>query len=239
MAQIKIDNVIYGSNNSADIIYKNITVEEKLDTIPIFDINDNGNIEVNPYDYLTYGHIVDNLNSSDTNKILSAKQGKILNEKIDNIDLSYLEGGIEANAENINLLDEKINTNINNINVLNNQVNQNATNINNNMIQVQDLADTVSNLNDDIYHKINYGFAEAFFKSTNLNDYLSPGMFRLNDNHTNMPSGSTGWGQLLVVAGGGDTIAQLYFPYNGTTFYLRAGNVVGNNSGSWTSWRTI
>ena len=54
-----------------------------------------------------------------------------------------------------------------------------------------------------------------------------------------MPSGSTGWGQLLVVAGGGDTIAQLYFPYNGTTFYLRAGNVVGNNSGSWTSWRTI
>lgn len=238
MAQIKIDNVIYGSNNASDIIYKNTTVEEKLDTIPIFDINDNGNVVLES-DILTYGHIINTLDSDATDKVLSAKQGKILNEKIDNIDLSYLEGGIEANAENINLLDEKINTNINNINVLNNQVNQNATDINNNVIQVEDLADTVSNLNDDVYHKINYGFAEAFFKSTNLNDYLLPGMFRLNDNHTNMPSGSTGWGQLLVVAGGGDTIAQLYFPYNGTTFYLRAGNVVGNNSGSWTSWRTI
>lgn len=238
MAQIKINNVIYGSNNASDIIYKNTTVEEKLDTIPIFDINDNGNVVLES-DILTYGHIINTLDSDATDKVLSAKQGKILNEKIDNIDLSYLEGGIEANAENINLLDEKINTNINNINVLNNQVNQNATDINNNVIQVEDLADTVSNLNDDVYHKINYGFAEAFFKSTNLNDYLLPGMFRLNDNHTNMPSGSTGWGQLLVVAGGGDTIAQLYFPYNGTTFYLRAGNVVGNDSGSWTSWRTI
>ena len=238
MAQIKINNVIYGSNNASDIIYKNTTVEEKLDTIPIFDINDNGNVVLES-DMLTYGHIINTLDSDATDKVLSAKQGKILNEKIDNIDLSYLEGGIEANAENINLLDEKINTNINNINVLNNQVNQNATDINNNVIQVRDLADTVSNLNDDVYHKINYGFAEAFFKSTNLNDYLLPGMFRLNDNHTNMPSGSTGWGQLLVVAGGGDTIAQLYFPYNGTTFYLRAGNVVGNDSGSWTSWRTI
>ena len=238
MAQIKINNVIYGSNNASDIIYKNTTVEEKLDTIPIFDINDNGNVVLES-DMLTYGHIINTLDSDATDKVLSAKQGKILNEKIDNIDLSYLEGGIEANAENINLLDEKINTNINNINVLNNRVNQNATDINNNVIQVEDLADTVSNLNDDIYHKINYGFAEAFFKSTNLNDYLLPGMFRLNDNHTNMPSGSTGWGQLLVVAGGGDTIAQLYFPYNGTTFYLRVGNVVGNDSGSWTSWRTI
>ena len=238
MAQIKINNVIYGSNNASDIIYKNTTVEEKLDTIPIFDINDNGNVVLES-DILTYGHIINTLDSDATDKVLSAKQGKILNEKIDNIDLSYLEGGIEANAENINLLDEKVNTNINNINVLNNQVNQNATDINNNVIQVEDLADTVSNLNDDVYHKINYGFAEAFFKSTNLNDYLLPGMFRLNDNHTNMPSGSTGWGQLLVVAGGGDTIAQLYFPYNGTTFYLRAGNVVGNDSGSWTSWRTI
>lgn len=101
MAQIKIDNVIYGSNNASDIFYKDITVEEKLDTIPIFDINDNGNVEINQYDYLTYGHIVDNLNSSDANKILSAKQGKILSEKIDNIDLSYLEDGINNISEEL------------------------------------------------------------------------------------------------------------------------------------------
>lgn len=95
MGMIKINNIIYGSNNSADILYKNITVEEKLDTIPIFDINDNGAVVVES-DVLTYGHIVDNLNSTESNKILSAKQGKILSEKIDNIDLSYLEEDILA-----------------------------------------------------------------------------------------------------------------------------------------------
>lgn len=30
MGVIKINNIIYGSNNSADIIYKNTTVEEKI-----------------------------------------------------------------------------------------------------------------------------------------------------------------------------------------------------------------
>lgn len=95
MGVIKINNVIYGSNNASDIIYKDITVEEKLDTIPIFDINDNGAVVVES-DVLTYGHIVDNLNSTESNKILSAKQGKILSEKIDNIDLSYLEEDILA-----------------------------------------------------------------------------------------------------------------------------------------------
>ena len=95
MGVIKINNIIYGSNNASDILYKNITVEEKLDTIPIFDINDNGAVVVES-DVLTYGHIVDNLNSTESNKILSAKQGKILSEKIDNIDLSYLEEDILA-----------------------------------------------------------------------------------------------------------------------------------------------
>lgn len=82
MGVIKINNIIYGSNNASDILYKNITVEEKLDTIPIFDINDNGNIENNNTDYLTYANILDNLNSTNTDKALSANQGKILNEKI-------------------------------------------------------------------------------------------------------------------------------------------------------------
>ena len=62
MAQIKINNVIYGSNNASDIIYKNTTVEEKLDTIPIFDINDNGNVVLES-DMLTYGHIINTLDS--------------------------------------------------------------------------------------------------------------------------------------------------------------------------------
>lgn len=108
MGLIKINNIIYGSNNSADIIYKNTTVEQKLDSIPIFDPSDNANIEANQYDYLTYGHIVDTLESSSSDKVLSANQGRILKESIENIDFSPLEEGINNNTEDIVLLNEKI-----------------------------------------------------------------------------------------------------------------------------------
>ena len=107
MGVIKINNIIYGSNNSADIIYKNTTVEEKLNSMPVFDPSDNANIETNQYDYLTYGHIIDGLNSSDTSKVLSANQGKVLNEKIDNIE--------RINNEAITVLDNKITENTNSI----------------------------------------------------------------------------------------------------------------------------
>ena len=104
MGIIKINNENYGSSNASDITYKNITVEEKLDTIPIFDINDNGNVDNSGSNVLTYGHIIDNLTSNTTDKVLSANQGRILNNKIDNIDLSYLEDGISTNTESINSL---------------------------------------------------------------------------------------------------------------------------------------
>jgi hypothetical protein len=67
-------------------VYKSTTVEEKLDTIPIFDINDNGNVDNSGNDVLTYGHIIDNLNSSAVDKTLSANQGKVLKELIDDVD---------------------------------------------------------------------------------------------------------------------------------------------------------
>ena len=140
MGVIKINNIIYGSNNSADIIYKNTTVEEKLNSIPVFDPSDNANIEGAKYDYLTYGHIVDTLTSDASDKVLSAKQGKILNEKFDNIDFSSLESAIAENSEDISnlssdvvslkgkmntnfmTLSDNIDTNSNNINKLNNKV---------------------------------------------------------------------------------------------------------------------
>ena len=91
MGEIKINNEIYGTSNSSNIVYKDTTVEEKLDTIPVFDINDNGNVNNNGSDVLTYGHIIDSLNSDAVDKVLSAKQGKVLNNKINNIDFSPLE----------------------------------------------------------------------------------------------------------------------------------------------------
>lgn len=86
MGTIKINNIVYGSNNASDIVYKSTTVEEKLDTIPIFDINDNGNVDNSGSDVLTYGYIVNSLNSSAVDKTLSANQGKVLKELIDDVD---------------------------------------------------------------------------------------------------------------------------------------------------------
>ena len=83
MGLIKINNEIYGTSNASDIVYKNITVEEKLDTVPIFDINDNGNVNNSGSDVLTYGHIVDNLTSSASDKTLSANQGRVIKGLID------------------------------------------------------------------------------------------------------------------------------------------------------------
>lgn len=115
MGVIKINNIIYGSNLASDIIYKNTTVEEKLNAIPVFDPSDNINIEDAKYDYLTYGHIVDGLTSDSTDKVLSANQGKVLNEKINNIDLSYLENGIDDNAEDIKNLTTTVSNNYNSL----------------------------------------------------------------------------------------------------------------------------
>lgn len=47
MGLIKINDIIYGTSNSSEIIYRNTTVQEKLDTIPVFDPSDNTYIEAN------------------------------------------------------------------------------------------------------------------------------------------------------------------------------------------------
>lgn len=104
MREIKINDIVYGTDNASNIIYKNTTVEEKLDTIPVFDPSDNAYIEANQYDYLTYGHIINHLDSDASDKVLSAKQGKILNEKFNNIDFSPLEAAIGENAAAIESL---------------------------------------------------------------------------------------------------------------------------------------
>ena len=52
------------------------------------------------------------------------------------------------------------------------------------------------------------------------------------------PTGVTAnYGQMLVVHGGGDTVAQIFFPYNSSAAYLRNGNPV--NSGSWNGWKQL
>lgn len=132
MGQIKFNNIIYGTTSAAEILYNDITVKEKLDTIPVFDINDNSNVSPSS-DYLTYGNIIDNLNSSATDKVLSANQGRVLKEKIENIDFSPMETAINNNSVAINENKENINTihtQINNsIDSINNEINEQKNNI--------------------------------------------------------------------------------------------------------------
>lgn len=131
MAQIQINGIVYGSNNASDIVYRDITVEEKLDSVPYFDITDNVDVETNS-DYLTYGHIIDNLTSTSTNNILSANQGKILNDKISTLSTTHT---TDKNALNtsINNLSSSVTTNTNNIasnyTTLNNKITTNSNNI--------------------------------------------------------------------------------------------------------------
>ena len=144
MGVIKINNIIYGSNLASDIIYKNTTVEEKLNAIPVFDPSDNINIEHAKYDYLTYGHIINHLESDAADKVLSAKQGKELKNYIDNIDLSYLENDISNNAEDIELLNSNLEKLSNKVNILEQEMTDNEA--------ITDLDNRVAKNTTDIAH---------------------------------------------------------------------------------------
>ena len=86
--------------------------------------------------------------------------------------------------------------------------------------------------------------AKNFFKNlsttgTNLNTLVDSGAYRLNSGHTNAPSGHD-WSQMLTIYGGGDTVSQMIFNYNGGRLKTRSGNPPEvNGKGSWKSWKEI
>ena len=57
--------------------------------------------------------------------------------------------------------------------------------------------------------------------SGDLNQATTSGFYRIKEGQANSPAP---WGQLLVVHGGDDTIAQLYFQFDDGTVYSRTGN---------------
>jgi hypothetical protein len=122
MALIKYNNIIYGSSSASDISYKNTNVADKLDAAVDFDKEDNSNIVFNENEYLTYGNIVDDLVHDDIDKALSAKQGKVLNDKINAIDITNLTSSIET-------LSNSIANNANDIITNSTAISMNATNI--------------------------------------------------------------------------------------------------------------
>lgn len=80
---------------------------------------------------------------------------------------------------------------------------------------------------------------EAFlFDGIDLNTATISGMYRCSHNNPNIPSSD--YGQLLVVHGGADTIAQIYFPYDHTAAFVRTGSPPEiNGTTQWGDWEQL
>ena len=73
---------------------------------------------------------------------------------------------------------------------------------------------------------------------TDLNTVTTSGIYRLGLSSVNAPSGSgQSYAQLLVIHGGGDTIAQIFLPYKSSSMYVRSGHPADvGGKGQWNDW---
>lgn len=78
---------------------------------------------------------------------------------------------------------------------------------------------------------------KAYLSSnTDLNTVTTSGMYRLGGSLVNAPSGAS-YGQLLVIHGGGDSIAQLIFDFTMARMWVRTGAPADvGGAGTWTEW---
>ena len=74
-----------------------------------------------------------------------------------------------------------------------------------------------------------------------LNELTDAGMYRMGSMVVNGPTGiAFAHGQVLVVHGGGDTVAQIAFPYMDTHHVnIRVGNSLNSDGGVWSEWERI
>ena len=77
------------------------------------------------------------------------------------------------------------------------------------------------------------------FDGIDLNTATISGMYRCSGDNPHNPS-STGYGQMLVIHGGLDTIAQFYCPYDHTAAFVRTGvpPEIGGG-GEWNDWAEL
>lgn len=82
-----------------------------------------------------------------------------------------------------------------------------------------------------------YALGKAYISNdTNLNTVTASGMYRLGGSLTNAPSGAS-YGQLLVIHGGGDSIAQIAFDFTMARMWIRTGAPAEvEGAGTWTEW---
>ena len=73
----------------------------------------------------------------------------------------------------------------------------------------------------------------------NLNTVITSGFYRLQAISTHINGTDISYGQMIVCQGGGDTIAQLVFPYLSSKMLFRTGYPVNNPGGKWNDWKTV
>lgn len=81
-------------------------------------------------------------------------------------------------------------------------------------------------------------FVKGGTVSDDANNLVTSGAYKPSSN-TNLPTGVSTHGQLLVVRGGGDTISQIYMPYNESNLYIRTANNIGKDTPNWKTWTTF
>ena len=79
----------------------------------------------------------------------------------------------------------------------------------------------------------------AYDGATDLDDIVTAGSWRIQNTNPNIPTGFD-WGQLLVIHGTQDTVAQMIFDYTNSAVAVRTGNPsqVGG-TGAWRDWAKI
>ena len=117
-----------------------------------------------------------------------------------------------------------------------------TTNVNDGAITAAKLSSTA------ITDKLGYTplIADGYYNlntSINLNSVTTAGSYRIGQTATNLPSGSGGFGQLLVLRNPSqDTITQIYSDYASSILYTRSGNpteVGGTGSPGWLPWKKV
>lgn len=75
--------------------------------------------------------------------------------------------------------------------------------------------------------------------SGDFNNFVTSGAYRIGDSSlfSNIPTGAGGYGQLLVIHGGLDTITQIYGDYSTGSLFTRSGNPASvGGGGGWSAW---
>lgn len=88
------------------------------------------------------------------------------------------------------------------------------------------------------YNNQRIEFVKGLNTSADPNTLLTSGAYK-PITKTNLPSGAGQNGQLLVVKSEGDTISQMYMPYNESSVFVRNANGIGGSSPNWKNWKKL